>query len=50
MNVRTKVSQTHQWLDAVVHDLDTASRSFVRDKDFVFGILAKSDHGRRLQV
>ena len=50
MGVGAEVAQAYQGLGAGVFDLDAGGGGFVRDEDFVFGLLAEVDHDRRLQI
>ncbi len=46
---RAEVSQANQWFGACVFDFDAARGCFMRNEHFVFGVLAKIDHGWSLQ-
>ena len=49
MHGRSKVAKPYEWFASGVGHGDTARGRLVADENFIFGVLAESNHGWRLE-
>jgi len=49
MCIGTEVTEANEWFTSCVLDRNATRRCIVRDKDFVFGVLAEANHRGSLQ-